>query len=157
MAKLNDSLCEFTGPMDRFVTLAAVILDPASHTATMMSGGHGSPLLWRPSRGEVVEAMPKDVGGPPLGMFEGIDFEAHRITLAPGESLILFTDGVNESMNARGEEFTMDAVIRVIKAAGTASPQQLGEKLVAAVKQHAAGRPDGPHDDITVVVVGRRS
>src|SRR5205085_3570631 len=67
MARLNDSLCEFTGPMDRFVTVAAVVLEPAAHTATMMTGGHGSPLLWRPARGEVVEAMPKDVGGPPLG------------------------------------------------------------------------------------------
>jgi sigma-B regulation protein RsbU (phosphoserine phosphatase) len=157
MAKLNDSLCEFTGPMDRFVTVAAVVLDPSAHTATMMSGGHGSPLLWRPARGEVVEAMPKHVGGPPLGMLEGIDFEAHQLSLAPGESLVLFTDGVNESMNARFEEFGMEAVMRVIKSAGTAPPKELGEKLVAAVKQHAAGRPEGPHDDVTVLVAGRRS
>jgi serine phosphatase RsbU (regulator of sigma subunit) len=154
IAKLNDSLCEFTGPMDRFVTLAAVVLDPTTHVVTMMSGGHGSPLLWRPDTGELIEAMSKDVGGPPLGMIEGLDFSSCQITLQPGESLILFTDGVNESMSAKEHSFGMESVERVIRTAGNASPKELGEKLVAAVKQHAAGRP--AHDDLTVVVLGRR-
>src|SRR5262245_874132 len=154
IAKLNDSLCTFTGPMDRFVTLAAIVLDPRTHVATMVSGGHGSPLLWRPQTGEVVEAMPKTIGGPPLGMMEGIEFESCQIPIGVGESLVLFTDGIDESMNVRGEKFTMAGVKRVIQGAGRASPKELVEKLVAAIKVHATGRD--PHDDVTVVVVGRR-
>lgn len=153
IARLNDSLTEFTSPMDRFVTLAAVVLDPHTHEATIVSGGHGSPLLYRPQSDDVVHAMPHDISGPPLGMMEGLDFESHRITLQPGECIIIFSDGLNESMNVNGEEFSMESVQRVIQSTGKNGPREIVEKLVAAVKQHAAGRD--PHDDLTVVAVGR--
>ena len=155
IAKLNDSLYEFTSKMDRFVTLAAVILDPTTHAVTMVSAGHASPLLWRPATGQLVDALPSTFGGPPLGMLEGIPFESFQCNLEAGETLILFTDGVNESMNVQGRQFEMDGIHRVIKAAGDVSPKILGEKLVAAVKLHAAGRD--AFDDLTVVIVSRRS
>jgi serine phosphatase RsbU (regulator of sigma subunit)/pSer/pThr/pTyr-binding forkhead associated (FHA) protein len=155
IAHLNNLLFEFASPLDRFVTLAAVLLDPTTHQATMVSAGHGSPLLWRPVRNELVPAMPDDVGGPPLGMIEGLRFGTCQVTLNAGESLVLFTDGVDESMNVKGEKFTKEGVERVIRSAGNVSPKDLGEKLVAAVKQHATGRD--PHDDVTVVVLGRRT
>ena len=47
VGKLNDLLYEFTSPMDRFVTLAAIVLDPARHVVTLVSAGHPSPQLWR--------------------------------------------------------------------------------------------------------------
>ena len=155
VAKLNDSLYEFTSKMDRFVTLAAVILDPVTHVVTMVSAGHASPLLWRPATGQLVDALPRTFGGPPLGMLEGIPFDSFQITLGAGETLVLFTDGLNESMNVQGKQFEMEGVQRVIKAAGDVSPKIMGEKLVAAVKQHAAGRD--AFDDLTVVIVSRRS
>jgi serine phosphatase RsbU (regulator of sigma subunit) len=68
---------------------------------------------------------------------------------------VLYTDGVDESMNLKGEEFTHAGAERAIKSAGRGAPKEVGEKLVAAVKQHAAGRD--PHDDLTVVVVGRKA
>ena len=155
IAHLNDSLYEFTSKMDRFVTLVAAILDPATHAVTMVSAGHASPLLWRPATGQLVDALPADFGGPPLGMTDGIPFDSYQITLGAGETLILFTDGVNESMNVQGKQFGMEGVLRIIKAAGDVSAEALGEKLVAAVKQHAAGRD--AFDDLTVVVVSRRA
>lgn len=154
IARLNESLCAFTGPMERFVTLAAVVLDPKAHTATMVSGGHGSPLVLRAASSEIVEAMPKKAGGPPLGIMEGLQFETCEVTLEPGDKLIMFTDGVEDSMNVRSERFALAGARRVIQAAVKATPKELGEKLVAAVKLHAAGRD--PHDDVTVVIVGRR-
>jgi serine phosphatase RsbU (regulator of sigma subunit)/pSer/pThr/pTyr-binding forkhead associated (FHA) protein len=155
VAHLNDSLYEFTSKMDRFVTLVAAILDPATHAVTMVSAGHASPLLWRPATGQLVDALPADFGGPPLGMTDGIPFDSYQITLGAGETLVLFTDGVNESMNVQGKQFGMEGVLRIIKAAGDVSAEALGEKLVAAVKQHAAGRD--AFDDLTVVVVSRRA
>jgi serine phosphatase RsbU (regulator of sigma subunit)/pSer/pThr/pTyr-binding forkhead associated (FHA) protein len=153
IAKLNDLLYAFVSEMDRFVTLVAVVLDPATHTVTMVSGGHSSPLLYRPSTGELFPAMPKSVGGPPLGMIEGLPFDSCQATLQPGDSLVMFTDGVDESMNKRGERFELDGVERVIKAAGKAGPKGLVDKLVSAVKEHARDRE--PHDDLTVVSLGR--
>lgn len=155
MAKLNDLLYEFTSPMDKFVTVAAAVLDPATNVVTLVSGGHGSPILWNPAKGEMTNAMAQDVSGPPLGMIEGLEFDTYQLTLMPGETILLFTDGVNESMNVRGEEFTMEGVERVLKAAGNASPKEICDKLGAAVKQWATGRD--PHDDLTIVVMGRRS
>jgi sigma-B regulation protein RsbU (phosphoserine phosphatase) len=153
MAKLNDLLYEFVNQMDRFVTLVAVVLDPVTHTLTLMSGGHSSPLLYRPATGELFPVMPKDVGGPPLGMIEGLPFDSCQAKMQPGDSLVMFTDGVDESMNVRGERFEFEGVHKVIKAAGKAGPKDLVEKLVAAVKTHARDRE--PHDDMTVVSFGR--
>jgi serine phosphatase RsbU (regulator of sigma subunit) len=152
--KLNDLLYEFTVKLDRFVTLAAVVLDPTTHTATMVSAGHSSPLLYRGSTSELKEAMPSDVAGVPLGIMDGFPYETYQITLTPGDSLVLFTDGVNESMSVGNVEFGMEGVARVLREAGKVGPRQLVERLVAAVKHHAAGRD--PHDDLTVVALGRR-
>lgn len=68
---------------------------------------------------------------------------------------MLFSDGVTESMNVKGQELKLDGVKRVIRTAGNVAPTQIGERLAEAVRQHATGRD--PHDDVTVVVVGRRS
>jgi serine phosphatase RsbU (regulator of sigma subunit) len=153
IARLNESLCPFTGPMERFVTLAIAVLDPATHVCTLVNCGLGMPLLWRPSSGEVVEAMPKKSVGVPLGIAEGQEFDSCQLTLQPDESLILFTDGIDESMSVRGEKFTFARVKRIIQAAGRASPQELGEKLLAAVKQHCEGRV--LHDDLAIVALRR--
>jgi serine phosphatase RsbU (regulator of sigma subunit)/pSer/pThr/pTyr-binding forkhead associated (FHA) protein len=153
VAKLNDLLAEFTSQMDRFVTLLAVVLDPTTHKATVVSGGHNSPVLVRPGGKIELEPMPRSVAGMPLGMLEGIDFESCQIALEPGDSLILFTDGVPEARNVKDEELKMPAIERVLKEAGNLGPRGLAERVVAAVNQHAAGR--SPHDDVTVVAFGR--
>ena len=154
ICKLNDLLYEFTSQLDRFVTLAAVFLDPLTHSATMVSAGHSLPVLYRPTSGEFRDAMPKDVAGVPLGILDGFPFETYQITLMAGDSLLLFTDGVNESMSLNNVEFGMEGVERVLREAGDAGPRALVERLVATVKQHAIGRD--PHDDLTVVALGRR-
>jgi serine phosphatase RsbU (regulator of sigma subunit)/pSer/pThr/pTyr-binding forkhead associated (FHA) protein len=153
ICKLNDLLYEFTVQLDRFVTLVAVVLDPTTHTAVMVSAGHNSPILYHASTGEFVEAMSKDSAGVPLGIMDGFPFESVQVELAPGDSLLLFTDGVNESRSTGDVEFGMEGVQRVLKAAGQAGPKELVERLVSAVKQHATGRD--PHDDLTVVALGR--
>jgi serine phosphatase RsbU (regulator of sigma subunit) len=154
ICKLNNLLYEFTSQLDRFVTLAAVVLDPISHAATLVSAGHSAPLMYRASTREFKDAMPKSVAGVPLGILDGFPFETYSITLEPGDSLLLFTDGVNESMSVNNVEFGIEGVQRVLREAGDAGPQQLVERLVNAVKQHATGRE--PHDDLTVVSLGRR-
>ncbi|NBO92237.1 MAG: FHA domain-containing protein [Planctomycetia bacterium] len=156
VAKLNDLLYEFTSSLDRFVTLIAVVIDPVTHIATMVSGGHSSPQLYRPLTGELKDSSGgKDFGGPPLGMIEGLPFESCQVKLEPGDCLILYTDGVDESMNVQGKAFEHAGVERAVRAASKTGPREIGEQLVAAVKQHAAGRD--PHDDMTVVVIGRKA
>jgi serine phosphatase RsbU (regulator of sigma subunit)/pSer/pThr/pTyr-binding forkhead associated (FHA) protein len=152
VAKLNNLLYEFASQADRFVTLALVVLDPAAHTATLVNAGHPSPLLLRPGAA-LRDAMPKDVPGVPLGILDGFSYDSYRIRLEPGDSLLLFSDGVTESVNVKGEEFRMQGIETALKSAGKMAPTGLVEHLVRAVKHHAAGRD--PHDDLTVVSLGR--
>jgi serine phosphatase RsbU (regulator of sigma subunit)/pSer/pThr/pTyr-binding forkhead associated (FHA) protein len=153
LGKLNDLLYEFTSPMDRFVTVAAAVLDPAKHTVTLVNGGHLPPLLYRKGSGALVEAMPSEVAGVPLGIMDGATFDTYQITLQAGDTLVMFSDGVPDAHDVRDKQLTMGGVHRAIEQAGDASPKVLGERIVKAVQQHAAGR--SPHDDVTLVCLGR--
>jgi serine phosphatase RsbU (regulator of sigma subunit) len=137
---------------DRFVTLVTVVLDPAGHTATLVNAGHPSPLISRRATGTLEEAAPKDTSGPPIGIIDGIDYECRQVRLEPGDSLVLFSDGVTEAEDADGQPFGRKGV-RAVLEAGNGSPRELGERLLAAVKRHSRGCTQ--NDDITLVCFGR--
>lgn len=153
IAKLNDQLYPFTSPMDRFVTFAAIVLDPTCHTVTLVSAGHPSPLLKRKGSNALQDVVPKETAGLPLGMIEGYAYDSCQVHLQPGDHLILFSDGVTDALDARNQSFSMKGVQRVASDAGIVSATALGERLMKAVQQHAANRD--PHDDITLVCLGR--
>ncbi len=152
IAKLNNLLHEFTAPMDRFVTFLAALIDPATHIVTVVNAGHMSPLLCR--RGGGVESpVGKFDTGVPLGIDEDVEFKACQIPLGPGDSLILYSDGIPDSLSVRGDQFGMKGMNAALGNAAAAAPKQLAERMVKAVQAHAAGR--SPHDDITLVSFGR--
>ncbi|MFQ3592410.1 MAG: SpoIIE family protein phosphatase [Gemmataceae bacterium] len=154
LARLNNLLYEFTTGLDKFVTLVAVVLDPRTHRAVVVSGGHSPPYLYRPNTREVIcSTGDSDFAGPPLGILEDLPYDSSEISLEPGDFLVMYTDGVDESENIRGESFGNNRAKAAVLSATPTSAQAVGEKLVAAVKQHATGRD--PHDDLTVVVVRR--
>jgi serine phosphatase RsbU (regulator of sigma subunit)/pSer/pThr/pTyr-binding forkhead associated (FHA) protein len=151
--RLNDLLQLQAGKLDRFVTLVGALLDPTSHTVTMVSAGHNSPLLYRRKTGTLIEAMAKEVAGFPLGIMECQDYSACQITLEPGDCMVMFTDGVTEARSVRDTEFGTEGILQAVEKGGPFSPRVLCERIVKAVKQHAAGRPQ--HDDITLACLGR--
>jgi serine phosphatase RsbU (regulator of sigma subunit) len=155
VSRLNDLLYEFTAPMDRFVTLAALVLDPARHTVTLVSAGHPSPQLCRKGQATFLDAMPRTTAGLPLGMVAGSEYNSCQIVLQPGDNLLLFSDGVTDALDVRNNPFGMKGVQRVVEEAGTVTAPMLGERLLKAVEQHATNRD--PHDDITLVCLGRNS
>jgi len=156
IARLNNLLYEFTNSLDKFVTLVAVVLDPRTHKGIVLSGGHAPPYLYRPSQKAVVcSTGDSDFAGPPLGIMEDLPYDATEISLQPGDFLVMYTDGVDESENVRGESFGNERALKAILSAEPTNAQSVGEKLVATVKQHATGRD--PHDDLTVVVVRRNA
>jgi serine phosphatase RsbU (regulator of sigma subunit) len=152
---LNNLLYTHTAQIDRFVTLAAAVLDPRRHTVTLVSCGHPSPLLCRQADGSLTEAMPRDVPGVPLGMLEGFEYGACQAALEPGDCLVFFTDGVPDAVDVRNVPFGNQGVQAAVQSGGPVSAQALGERLIKAVKQHAAGRHQ--HDDITLVCLSRTS
>jgi serine phosphatase RsbU (regulator of sigma subunit) len=137
---------------DRFVTLAAVVLDPAAHTLTVVNAGHPSPLLVRRATGAVEEAAPADLRGPPVGVRDGYDYASREASLGPGDALVLFSDGVPDALCPLERPLGLKGARSVLEG-GPFSAPEAGERLVQAVKQHAAGRPQ--NDDVTVVCFGR--
>jgi serine phosphatase RsbU (regulator of sigma subunit) len=149
---LNDLLYQNTSQMDRFVTLAAAILDPAGHTLTLVNAGHPRPLLVRQGTGLAEETDGKDVIGLPLGVSAGHAYGSHSVSLNPGDCLLLFSDGVTDAMDKKGEPANLRAIHAALRE-GAHTPRALGGGVVKNVRLHAAGRSQ--HDDITLVCFGR--
>jgi serine phosphatase RsbU (regulator of sigma subunit) len=150
VSKLNDMLLQ-AGLMDRFVTLAAAVLDPSSHAVTLINAGHVAPMIYRPGKG-LEDGISNADSGLPLGVVEGIQYSAVKVDLKPGECVLLFTDGVTDAMNVQNQQFQMKGIHAAVQG-GPFTPAQLGERIVKAVKQHSQGRSQ--HDDITLVCFGR--
>ena len=100
MARLNRAFCD-SGWEDRFVTMVLAVLDPRRHEVTIVNAGH-LPPLWRRGPG-AVEPVAEAEAGLPLGVDRDVDYAPCTLPLAPGESLVLYTDGITEAMNAKDE------------------------------------------------------
>lgn len=144
---------------DRFVTLAVMVLDPRDHSLTVVNAGHMSPKLYRAATDQLVDAISLDATGLPIGALPGYPFEQVKLTLEPGDSVAVFTDGVTDAMNPAGVMFGFEAVDRcllpedAVLSAEAQRPKRLGERLVSTVRRHANGRAQ--NDDIAVVTFGR--
>lgn len=150
LARLNALVVRAAVP-DSFVTLAAIVLDPAAHTALVVSAGHPVPLLRR-GGGTIEEALPEESIGLILGIADAQSYAHHEIPLEPGASLLVFSDGVTEAMDLSDRQFGTDGVRAVFATSGPA-PRATVEALVAAVRRHSAGCEQ--KDDITLVCLTR--
>jgi serine phosphatase RsbU (regulator of sigma subunit) len=151
VGRLNTVMCK-AGLAEKFVTLAAVVLDPAAHTATLVNAGHPSPLLRRQATGAVEEAAPVPVAGQPVGVTDGHAYGFCQVELQPGDNLVLFSDGIPDAVDAQGRRFRV-AGIRAVLGGPGGTPQEIGDRLVRAVTEHAAGC--SRQDDIALVCLGR--
>ncbi len=75
-----------------------------------------------------------------------------RSSLNPGDCILVFSDGVSEAMDVNNNQFNVKGIYDAVRGTKYA-PRALGERVVKAVNQHAAGR--SPHDDLTLVCFGR--
>jgi serine phosphatase RsbU (regulator of sigma subunit) len=151
ITRLNALMIQ-SGMADRFVTLIAAVLDPASHIVTLINAGHPSPLVYHRATRTVEEAMSTTIAGPPLCILDGFEYESCQITLQPGDSILAFTDGVTEATNDKELQFQTHGVYAAVQG-GAYSTRALGEQVVDAVKQFATGRSQ--QDDIALVGFGR--
>jgi sigma-B regulation protein RsbU (phosphoserine phosphatase) len=154
---LNEQLFR-GGIQDRFVTLSVLVLDPSAHRLTVVNAGHLPPKLYHGGRGDLADAVDHDATGLPLGVVPEYSYEARTVPLEPGDTVAVYTDGVTDALNAGGQMFGPQAVERLLtpddaNRPDAGRPRRLGERLLAAVRKHADGRPQ--NDDIAVVCFGR--
>lgn len=144
---LNDRICRTQ--TDRFVTFIMVVLDPHSGDVTIVNAGHMCPVVRRAS-GKIEEPGNDEVGLP-LGVVDGLNYQQITIPLQPGEVMVLYTDGVNESMDLAGDFFGIERIRKHVALVQT--PDKLGQTIIDDVR-HFVGR--GPQiDDMCLVCFGR--
>jgi sigma-B regulation protein RsbU (phosphoserine phosphatase) len=147
MSNLNLVIYE-ASPLDRFATLFYGIFDPASRTFTYVNAGHNAPILLRAASGELVRLAE---GGLMIGGFRFAQYQQASVTLQPGDTMVMFTDGITEALNADGEEFGEKRIIDSVHGGAGLPAAGLVHGIVCAVESFAAGARQ--NDDITVVVV----
>jgi serine phosphatase RsbU (regulator of sigma subunit)/pSer/pThr/pTyr-binding forkhead associated (FHA) protein len=151
VSKLND-LLQQAGLLDRFVTFAAAVLDPATHTVTLVNAGHLAPLIYRRATARLEEAMSPEASGLPLGVVDRGEYTCCQAQLQPGDSVLIFTDGITDAMDVRNVQFQQRGIETAIEG-GPYSAPVLGDRIIKAVKQHAAGVSQ--YDDTTLVAFSR--
>jgi serine phosphatase RsbU (regulator of sigma subunit) len=134
----------------RFVTFAVCVMDLDRHEAVIINAGHMPPLVRR-AAGPPIESLGEDVSGPPLGVDPELHYRSCRVTLDPGDALLLYTDGVNEARNASGELYGIDRIQQVFGRTDTA--EAAVEAMLADVRQFSLGTTQ--NDDICLVCLSR--
>ena len=138
-------------PPERYVTAFIAAIDPASGRLTYTNAGHNPGLLFR-ADGKVERL---EANGLPLGLFPVVEYERMETTLAPGELLLLYTDGITEAANPKGDEFGLDR-LQAVAGKYTAEPLvAIAVAIEAAVEVFADGTPFG--DDRTMVLLRREA
>jgi sigma-B regulation protein RsbU (phosphoserine phosphatase) len=99
-----------------FVTAFYGIYDPVQRTLTYSSAGHNPPRLKRCYDGSVQSL--EEVGGPPLGLFDDLDYEQTTLQLRPGDILAFYTDGITEALNVENKQFGVDRLDEVLRGCG---------------------------------------
>ncbi len=148
--RLNRQLLDSTQP-HRYVTLFYAELDLVTGALTYVNGGHVPPLLRR-RQGDIVAL---EAGGVAPGLIEEATYDVGRERLAPGDTLLLVTDGVTEALSAEERELGPEGLRQVLRESRATTAQELLEQLVARVESWAG--PSGLADDLTAVVVRREA
>jgi serine phosphatase RsbU (regulator of sigma subunit)/CHASE2 domain-containing sensor protein len=135
---------------EMFTTLFCSVIDGSSGTMSYCNCGHNPPLVLRRGEG-TCETLHNC--GPPLGIIDDISYVPRSIALAPGDMLLLYTDGVTEAENAQSAQFGMERLEQAILEIRGHSAQSVVEHVIKRVAEFAKGAPQS--DDITCVAVVR--
>ncbi len=110
-----------------FVTLFCGILDLITGELNYASGGHDAPLVIRDKK---VHFLPLETGAP-LGIDDEAFFPTHQYLLQPQDLLVLYTDGITEAMNHKGEFFTIDRLMEILDNHDFYNPLRIRGKNLA--------------------------
>jgi sigma-B regulation protein RsbU (phosphoserine phosphatase) len=147
VAGMNQYACSNSQGGLRFTTAFLAEYDPARRLFTYINAGHNQPILRR--NGGLIERL--DVGGLPLGIQADAKYESASVALASGDWLVVFTDGLVEAVNASDEEYGEAKVLVVLENAGSTSPQELLNQLMAGLDLFVGNTPQ--HDDVTCMLL----
>jgi len=143
----NRIFCERVEAVGYYATFICACATP-SGTIDLINAGHLPPLLIRQNGTERVMAT-----GVPIGLFQGSTYETTRLHLAPGETLLFYTDGVTEARDASDREYGHERLERLAASHRHVSPTELVQACRNDVSVFASGRKMS--DDVTVLALRR--
>ena len=133
-----------------FVTMILGIVDTATGRMVYGQGGHNPPILV-PVQGKPTY---EPAGGMPLGVFEDAKFGERELQLKPGETLLVYTDGVTEAMNEAKDLFGEDRLEKAVTGVASLSPEKIAERVIEQVEGFVLEAERS--DDITLLAIQRR-
>jgi serine phosphatase RsbU (regulator of sigma subunit) len=151
MEHVNDSLCR-ENPMEMFVTAIYAELHETSGLVTLVNAGHCEPIITRADGS--VELL-KRSGNPPLGIMARRSFAERSFTLGEGEMLFLYTDGITEAFDNKGNMFRVQRLLEMTQNSKARSPNELMLAVIGGVETFSAGTLQ--YDDITCLVIRRNA
>ena len=134
-----------------FLTAFYATLDLRTGWLAYANGGHNYPLWLQAETGQVEELAARGVV---LGAFADIVLEEKEITLARGDTIVFYTDGVTEAIDGSEELFGEDRLIKTIEMLVQASAQDVVDAIVKAVHEFIGDTPQ--QDDLTLFIVKRQ-
>jgi sigma-B regulation protein RsbU (phosphoserine phosphatase) len=148
---MNRYACQNSQGGLRFTTAFLAEYDQVHSTFAYINAGHNNPILRR-ADGKIERL---DVGGLPFGIMPEAKYDSATVTLAPGDWLVIFTDGLIEAENARQEDYGEDRLLRAIDAGVATTPAEMLNRLMTEVDFFVGTTPQ--HDDVTCLLLKAES
>ncbi|MEK6565748.1 MAG: GAF domain-containing SpoIIE family protein phosphatase [Bacteroidota bacterium] len=148
LSRSNILLYQSTSP-EKFATLFFGILDSRNHQLSYSNAGHDHPFLISTDG----SFRRLDRGGMMLGAFEEATFEDESVQIKTGDVIIVYSDGITEAMNVRGEQYGEERLSQLLVSQRNRSPQEMLQSLVQDVQLHAGNCPQS--DDVTILIARR--
>lgn len=146
LGKVNGLLYESI-ERENYVTAVYGVLDIRNHIFTYSNAGHPSPLLFKANR----DIQELTCGGYAIGMFANSVYEEASIYLGRDDILLLYTDGVTEAQNERGEEFGVKRLREVVQQSRKESANKILQNIVESVNQFRESNSES--DDLTMILI----
>ncbi|MBV9482848.1 MAG: SpoIIE family protein phosphatase [Acidobacteria bacterium] len=135
---------------NRYATFFYGQYDPDARSFAYVNAGHNAPMLFH-CKNAARTLSRLEIGGTVVGLFENFPYKQGCATLAPGDLLVAFTDGVSEAMNHNEEEWGEERLIETVKQCRALDAKQILDGIFAAADQFVAGAKQ--HDDMTLVIL----
>jgi phosphoserine phosphatase RsbU/P len=145
LARLNQNLFS-RAPDGQFVAMSFFTWDDANRVLEISNSGLPEPLL---IRNGTVQSL--KIYGLPLGLFPEVEYTSTRIQLQPGDTILLYTDGITEATDAEGIEFGAERLSQFLLGVTNASAPEIVDRLVQAVLEHC--KCEANADDQTVIAM----
>jgi PAS domain S-box-containing protein len=138
-----------------FVTAFYGVLDPVTGRFTYCNAGHNPPYLFRSVAADAIEALSRT--GLPLGIFESLAWEQRTVQVAPGDVIVLYTDGITDAEDENGVFFGQERLRETALVHRQKPAADIQTALLEQVRAFTGRRSRAPHDDIALIVVSRNA